>query len=120
MTKVFIYVKIFLENIIATELHFLEKFRFMKNTLGQKILKISMYEAPFCCTMRYSEGLLEYTQNQELFPWDCKANIIQDEFNRRFIDDKLLVIYKGEEIPIFSCNIVSENQATEVELTICN
>ena len=49
LTKAFIYVKIFLANITATELHFLEEFRFVKNTLGQKILKISMYEAPFYC-----------------------------------------------------------------------
>ncbi len=73
-------------------------------TEEQNILKISMYEAPFCCTMRYAEGLLEYAKNQELFSWNCNVAIIQDEYNRRFLDDKLLVKYNGKEVPIFSCN----------------
>lgn len=87
-------------------------------TPTQRILKISMYEAPFCCTMRYAEGLLEYVQNQSFFDWDGSAKIITDDCGRRFIDDKLLVKYNGKEEPIFSCNEYSSEKSNGIELTI--
>ena len=87
-------------------------------TQTQRILKISMYEAPFCCTMRYAEGLLECVQNQSFFDWDGSAEIVTDDFGRRFIDDKLLVEYNGKEVPIFSCNEYSFEKSNGIELTI--
>ena len=87
-------------------------------TKEQKIFKIFLYEAPFCCTMRYAEGLLEYSQNRSLFSWDSSTSIIVDELGRSFVDDVLLVNYKGKTIPIFSCNTIPEAQAKGVELII--
>ena len=87
-------------------------------TEKQPILKISMYEAPFCCTMRYAEGLLEYSQNQELFDWDSKKEVEKDEFGRRFIDDRLLVKCKEKILPIFSSNDVAKETAEKLELQI--
>ena len=85
---------------------------------GQPILKISMYEAAFCCTMRYAEGMLEYSRNTELFGWDSAAEVISDEIGRSFIDDVLLVEYNGEKLPIFSCNTIPEEEALAIELKI--
>lgn len=85
---------------------------------GQPILKISMYEAAFCCTMRYAEGMLEYSRNTELFGWDSTAEVISDEIGRSFIDDVLLVEYNGEKLPIFSCNTIPEEEALAIELKI--
>ena len=88
-------------------------------TMAQPVLKISMYEAPFCCTMRYAEGLLEYTKNEDIFTWDSSKEPITDEFGRCFIDDKLIVGYDGKKVPIFSCNTIPENEALSIDLTIC-
>jgi len=82
------------------------------------ILKISMYEAPFCCTMRYAEGLLEYSNNENLFVWDANKKEEKDEYGRRFIDDKLLVKSDGTVMPIFSCNKVEKKRAETLELQI--
>lgn len=71
-------------------------------TIEQPILQISLYEAPFCCTMRYAEGLLEYTQNQELFAWNEDAEMETDVYGRKFIDDKLLVMQEDKVVPLFS------------------
>ena len=84
----------------------------------QNILKITMYEAPFCCTMRYAEGLLEYAQNQSLFTWNSEAETVQDEHGRRFIDDLMLVKQNGKILPIFSCNTIPQDQAKEISLTV--
>lgn len=87
-------------------------------TEQQSILKISMYEAPFCCTMRYAEGLLEYTQNESLFTWNGEADVLSDAYGRRFVDDKLMVQYNGETVPIFACHTIPEDQAKQIELKI--
>lgn len=87
-------------------------------TVCQPILQISTYEAPFCCTMRYAEGLLEYYKNKELFIWDGNKAEERDEVGRRFIDDKLLVQCDGEIKPIFSCNTILETQAKQLQLKI--
>lgn len=87
-------------------------------TPEQPILKVKMYEAPFCCTMRYAEGLLEYSKNKDLFEWDCSAPETTDEYGRHFVDDKLIVMYKGEKVPIFSCRDYSEEEAEKIELRV--
>ena len=84
----------------------------------QPILKISMYEAAFCCTMRYAEGLLEYSKNTDLFGWNSLAEEISDAMGRSFIDDVMIVEYKGERVPIFSCNTVPKEEALAIELKI--
>lgn len=85
---------------------------------GQNVLKIALYEAPFCCTMRYAEGLLYYSKNQSLFAWNTNSSVIVDEYGRKFIDDKLLIEYNGKTTPIFSCNTIEEEQANKIELKI--
>lgn len=52
-------------------------------------LKKEMYEAHFCCTMRYTEGLYWYEQNRELFDWQADWPV--KEGKRYFINDWLLV-----------------------------
>lgn len=87
-------------------------------TKGQGVLKISMYEAPFCCTMRYAEGLLEYHNNRELFTFNEDAPVLRDELGRRFVDDRLIVTHNGKEVQMFSCNGMSEDEARSTELRI--
>ena len=77
-----------------------------------------MYEAAFCCTMRYAEGLLEYSQNKELFSWNSYAEIIKDETGRKFIDDKLLVSFDSKTVPIFSGYELDEGTLKKAELKI--
>lgn len=51
-------------------------------------LKRGMYEAFFCCTMRYPEGLYWYDRNRQLF---ARADLPPvKEGNRYFVDDWLL------------------------------
>lgn len=87
-------------------------------TRKQPILKISMYEAAFCCTMRYAEGLLYYAKNEELLFRDEAAAIVTDEIGRRFLDDVLMVEYNGVLTPIFSCDTVPETEAREISLKV--
>ena len=87
-------------------------------TKEQGVLRISMYEAPFCCTMRYAEGLLEYSKNEELLDWNEGADEVTDVYGRRFVDDRLLVTYNGETVPIFSCNDIPEGEAREIYLKV--
>lgn len=87
-------------------------------TQENRVLKISMYEAPFCCTMRYAEGLYEYYQNPDFFISDEKRKIVTDSLGRVFTDDVLMVRYKGKLVPIFSCITLSEQDAKEAELII--
>ena len=87
-------------------------------TVNNPTLKISMYEAPFCCTMRYSEGLLEYNNNKELFVWDSNKEIEIDNLGRRFVDDKLLVKIGDEVKPIFSCNDIAKDVAENLKLEV--
>ena len=87
-------------------------------TKGQGVLRIVMYEAPFCCTMRYAEGMLEYHNNRDMFLWDDAVSVVIDDFGRGFIDDKLVVGYGGKDVPIFSCNCMPEKDAKELKLTV--
>ena len=87
-------------------------------TTSQTILKVSMYEAYFCCTMRYAEGLLEYSNNESLFGWNENAPTEMDEIGRRFIDDKLLVEYNGEWTPIFPCHAFTKDEAKEISVKV--
>ena len=68
--------------------------------------------------MRYAEGLLEYANNSELFVWDGTKEMSVDELGRRFIDDKLIVSIRDKQMPIFSLNTVSMEEALAVEVKI--
>lgn len=87
-------------------------------TKEQGILKVLMYEAPFCCTMRYAEGLYEYYRHESHFTFNPNAETVKDEYGRMFTDDVMLVKFKGETVPIFSCNGIPRNEAGKLELYI--
>lgn len=59
-------------------------------TKNQPYLQVSMYEAPFCCTMRYAEGLYYLDRNRELFQEASGAPIVRQN-GCYFRDDRLLV-----------------------------
>jgi len=82
-------------------------------------LKVSMYEAFFCCTMRYAEGLLYYHRYQDELLWSySKIKEEKDEHGRVFVDDKLMVEFNGIRIPIFSLNDMSKPEALSVKVKI--
>ena len=87
-------------------------------TPRQPVLRISGYEAPQCCTMRYAEGLLCYHQNKDLFTYDPFAPIVTEPDGRRYSDDRLIVLSDGEERPVFSCNTVSKNEVGALRLAV--
>ncbi len=53
-------------------------------------LSIFMYEAQFCCTMRYAEGLKFAYENKELFE-NGEGEITTDALGRKFSGDCLIV-----------------------------
>jgi hypothetical protein len=87
-------------------------------TKENNVLKISMYEAPFCCTMRYAEGLLNFYRYSNMLSHDPNADVVTDGYGRRFVDDVLLVKHNGEIKPIFSCSSLSKDEALNTELQI--
>lgn len=65
--------------------------------LKQPYLNISMYEAFFCCSMRYCEGLKYAWQYDHIITSDDK--IIKDEYGRVFKGNKLLVNDENNDFP---------------------
>ena len=59
-------------------------------TLAQPNLAISMYEAPFCCTMRFAEGLQCAYENPFVYE-EQEEKIVKDTQGRYFAGDKILV-----------------------------
>lgn len=100
-------------------------------TKQQPFLRVSMYEAPFCCTMRYAEGLYYMDQNRDLFQETIGARIVHEN-GCYFRDDKLLVsdetnmfMYKPyysidglSLIEMPSLNDMSEESAKKVKLRV--
>lgn len=71
---------------------------------------MAMYEAPFCCTMRYCEGLYEASEVKDLLSFDESAPILTDENGRRFKDDALIVTDEsGQEIYLFDLALQGKN-----------
>ncbi|MBQ5969642.1 MAG: hypothetical protein IJL52_05950 [Clostridia bacterium] len=87
-------------------------------TPKQPVLKISGYEAPQCCSMRYAEALLCYSQNKELFLYEPFAPVVTESDGRRFSDDRLIVWSNGDIRPIFSCNTVARKDLDTLELQV--
>lgn len=83
------------------------------------VLSVRSLQNSFCCNMRYTEGLLEVSRDQELFAWDENAEEIVDAYGRHFKDDRLLVLWNGEKTPIFSCrDFQSYDEIKDFQLTI--
>ena len=68
--------------------------------------------------MRYAEGLRCYAQSKALFDWDPEAPETVDEYGRRFVDDRLLVMDEKGVRPIFSCNTVPAGEAEKLRLKV--
>lgn len=75
--------------------------------LKQPYLNISMYEAFFCCSMRYCEGLKYAWQYEHIIISDDK--IIKDEYGRVFKGNKLLVNDENNDFPS-NIHIRSDNK----------
>lgn len=75
--------------------------------LKQPYLNISMYEAFFCCSMRYCEGLKYAWQYEHIIISDDK--IIKDEYGRVFKGNKLLVNDENNDFP-FCIHIRFDNK----------
>lgn len=82
------------------------------------VLKISLYEAPFCCTMRYAEALLVYSKNKKLFRYNVFKKKTTDDKGRTFKDDKLVIKIDGRQKTIFSCNTIKKEDAEKLRLKI--
>ena len=89
-------------------------------TPDQPILRVSMYEAPFCCTMRYAEGLLEYTRNADMLVCDLTLEPEMDKLGRIFVDDAIMVKSGDNLVPIYSHAFLTEDDAKAAELKILN
>lgn len=71
---------------------------------------MGIYEATFCCTMRYCEGLLEANEIKTLLNFDENAAIITDEKGRRFKDDALIVTDEnGKDLYLFDLALQDKN-----------
>lgn len=71
----------------------------------------SHYEAAFCCTMRYCEGLVTVNENRENLTFNKNAPVEKDEKGRRFIDDALVLTDKdGKDIMAFDLAFQQKNQ----------
>jgi len=76
-------------------------------TNNHPFLKIaSIYEAVFCCSMRYTEGLLYIKNNIDLFDWEPQK-VVKDNYGRYFSGDMLLgeIDDVGERITILASPI---------------
>lgn len=87
-------------------------------TSENPVLKINSFEAPFCCTMRYAEGLLYAAENSEILAEDNGGEIFRDERGRVFMGDKLLAedlsgLVDGEHYTAFGKTLVNIPSLTE-------
>lgn len=71
----------------------------------------SHYEAAFCCTMRYCEGLVAIDKDRELLSYDQNAEAVIDEKGRKIRDDAIIVKDEtnGREFPIFELAFQEKN-----------
>lgn len=70
----------------------------------------SHYEAAFCCTMRYCEGLVTINKNRDKLAFNQNAPIIKDELGRRFKDDALVIQNEnGEDLMAFDLAFQEKN-----------
>ena len=66
-------------------------------TQSSPVLSISLYEAPFCCTMRYAEGLYYAASYEDVI--ESGDGFSKDESGRVFFGNKLLVLDENNSFP---------------------
>ena len=72
---------------------------------------MGLYEAPFCCTMRFCEGLVYVVKNRENLTFNKEASIVVDKLGRRFKDDALIVTdQNGQDIMLFELAFQQKNE----------
>lgn len=81
-------------------------------TLKTPFIKMFMYEAPFCCTMRYCEGLRYVYNNQSVYDYNS-TEITKDVVGRRFWGDILMVKDENGNIVPLDSNI--DNTTENIE-----
>lgn len=86
-------------------------------TNEQRILKIHRYEAPYCCTMRYCEGLVFIKRNEKLLTFDRSKTTVTDEYSRRFVDDVMIVRDKNGKNH-FLCDLAFPKDDNEIEYRV--
>lgn len=80
-------------------------------TKSQPILRPTYWEAPFCCTMRYCEGLLYAHKYANLLFHNCNAETVTEPDGRTYVDDALLVKKQdGTIVKLCDLVVTQENQ----------
>ena len=79
------------------------------------ILKISMFEAPFCCNMRFVSALTCIRENYSLFNYNSDI-ISVDDLGRHFVGDILTVKDSDGNISLITDLAFSENDKKEYKV----
>ena len=88
-------------------------------TAEEPVLSVRSLQNSFCCNMRYTEGLLEISKNEELFVLNENAEESVDAYGRHFTDDRMLVLLDGKKVPIFSCrDFKTYDEIKDLKLTV--
>ena len=88
-------------------------------TKENPILSVKSLQNSFCCNMRYTEGLLDICRDQELFSWNENAEEIVDAYGCHFVDDRMIVLWNGKKVPLFSCrDFNTYDEIKDLQLTI--
>ncbi len=88
-------------------------------TKENPVLTVRSLQNSFCCNMRYTEGLLNLCKDKELFSWDKNAEETVDAYGRHFVDDRLIVLWNGKKVPLFSCrDFETYDEIKDLQLTV--
>lgn len=86
-------------------------------TNEQRTIKIHKYEAMYCCTMRYCEGLVFFKENENLLVHDASKQPETDNYGRTFVDDCLVVKDKNS-CEHFLCDLAFVENDNTIEYYI--
>lgn len=84
---------------------------------NSRILKIHKYEAPYCCTMRYCEGLVFLKKYEHLLNFDRTKETVTDNMSRRFKDD-VMIVKSNDGREHFLCDLAFPENDLDLEYYI--
>ncbi|MBQ3490861.1 MAG: hypothetical protein IJA86_09755 [Clostridia bacterium] len=88
-------------------------------TKENPILSVKSLQNSFCCNMRYTEGLLEVYKDEALFALNENEEETVDVYGRHFMGDRMLVLWNGKKVPLFSCrNFETYDEIKDLQLTV--